>query len=43
VGDCVRESVYRDRPVLMRAMFSIYLIVIVAGIAYFTIIGLTHH
>jgi hypothetical protein len=35
--------VYRDRPALMRAMFSLYLIVIIGGITYFTIIGLTHH
>jgi hypothetical protein len=28
---------------LMRAMFVTYLLVIVAGLTYFTIIGLTHH
>jgi hypothetical protein len=27
----------------MRAMFLIYVVVITAGITYFTIIGLTHH
>jgi len=27
----------------MRAMFITYLVVIVAGLTYFTIIGLTHH
>ena len=27
----------------MRVMFVIYLLVIVAGIAYFSVIGLTHH
>jgi hypothetical protein len=27
----------------MRAMFLIYLLAIVAGLAYFTVIGLTHH
>jgi hypothetical protein len=27
----------------MRAMFVIYLGFILAGIAYFTVIGLTHH
>jgi len=27
----------------MRAMFATYLLVIIAGLAYFTIIGLTHH
>jgi len=27
----------------MRAMFVIYLVVIVVGLAYFTIIGLSHH
>jgi hypothetical protein len=27
----------------MRAMFVIYLGFVVAGIAYFTVIGLTHH
>ena len=28
---------------LMRAMFVVYLFVIVAGLTYFTVIGLTHH
>jgi len=27
----------------MRAMFVTYLLLIVAGLAYFTVIGLTHH
>jgi len=27
----------------MRAIFVTYLLVIVAGLTYFTIIGLTHH
>jgi hypothetical protein len=27
----------------VRAMFITYLLVIVAGLTYFTIIGLTHH
>ncbi len=27
----------------MRAVFVTYLLVIVAGLTYFTIIGLTHH
>jgi hypothetical protein len=27
----------------VRAMFLIYLLGIVAGLAYFTVIGLTHH
>jgi hypothetical protein len=27
----------------MRAIFLTYLLVIVAGLTYFTIIGLTHH
>jgi hypothetical protein len=27
----------------MRAVFAIYLLLIVAGLTYFTIIGLTHH
>jgi hypothetical protein len=27
----------------MRAMFLTYLLMIVAGLTYFTIIGLTHH
>jgi hypothetical protein len=27
----------------MRAMFVIYLTFVVAGITYFTVIGLTHH
>jgi hypothetical protein len=27
----------------MRAMFFTYLLLIVAGLTYFTIIGLTHH
>jgi len=27
----------------MRAMFITYLVVIVAGLVYFTVIGLTHH
>jgi hypothetical protein len=27
----------------MRAMFVTYLIVIVAGLTFFTIVGLTHH
>jgi len=27
----------------MRVMFATYLLVIVAGLTYFTIIGLTHH
>jgi hypothetical protein len=27
----------------MRAMFLIYLVFIVAGLTYFTVIGLTHH
>jgi hypothetical protein len=32
-----------DRIVPMRAMFVLYLVVISTGIAYFTVIGLTHH
>jgi hypothetical protein len=28
---------------VVRAMFTTYLLVIVAGLTYFTIIGLTHH
>jgi hypothetical protein len=28
---------------LMRVMFWTYILVIVAGLTYFTIIGLTHH
>jgi hypothetical protein len=33
-----------DRTVLpMRAMFVLYVVVISSGIAYFTVIGLTHH
>jgi len=27
----------------MRAMFITYLVVIVTGLVYFTVIGLTHH
>jgi len=27
----------------MRALFVTYMVVIVSGIAYFTVIGLTHH
>jgi hypothetical protein len=27
----------------MRVMFAIYLVVIVAGLTFFTIVGLTHH
>jgi len=27
----------------MRVMFATYLLLIVAGLTYFTIIGLTHH
>jgi hypothetical protein len=27
----------------MRVMFTTYLLIIVAGLTYFTIIGLTHH
>jgi hypothetical protein len=27
----------------VRAMFVTYLVVIVAGLTYFTVIGLTHH
>jgi hypothetical protein len=27
----------------MRAMFVTYLLIIASGLAYFTIIGLTHH
>ena len=27
----------------MRAIFATYLLLIVAGLTYFTIIGLTHH
>jgi hypothetical protein len=27
----------------MRAMFVIYLVFIVVGLTYFTVIGLTHH
>ena len=27
----------------MRAMFVVYLVIIVAGLTYFTLIGLTHH
>jgi hypothetical protein len=32
-----------DRTVPMRAMFILYLVVISSGIAYFTVIGLSHH
>jgi hypothetical protein len=39
--------VRRSRPAgiatAMRAVFVTYLLVIVAGLTYFTIIGLTHH
>jgi hypothetical protein len=28
---------------LMRVIFTVYLLVIVAGLTYFTVIGLTHH
>ena len=31
----------RDDP--MRAMFVTYLVIIVAGLTYFTVVGLTHH
>jgi len=27
----------------MRAMFVLYIVVIIAGLTYFTVIGLTHH
>jgi len=27
----------------MRTMFVLYTLIIVAGLAYFTVIGLTHH
>jgi hypothetical protein len=33
----------RGSPDSMRAMFVTYLLLIVAGLTYFTIIGLSHH
>jgi hypothetical protein len=32
-----------ERPGAMRAMFLTYLLLIVVGLAYFSVIGLTHH
>jgi hypothetical protein len=30
-------------PGAMRVLFVTYLVLVVAGLAYFTVIGLTHH
>jgi hypothetical protein len=38
-----REGVPAGYLIGMRAMFVAYLVLIVAGLAYFTVIGLTHH
>jgi hypothetical protein len=39
----VRETARGVAKRPMRAVFVTYLLVIVAGLTYFTIIGLTHH
>jgi hypothetical protein len=39
----VSRSHGRGREEAMRVMFTTYLLIIVAGLTYFTIIGLTHH
>jgi hypothetical protein len=33
----------RRRPCAMRFVFSLYLAVIVAGLAFYIVVGLTHH
>ena len=40
-GDLCRRDAGDTRRV--RAMFVVYLLVIVVGLTYFTVIGLTHH
>jgi hypothetical protein len=39
----VSRSGSPGRERAMRVMFATYLLIIVAGLTYFTIIGLTHH
>jgi hypothetical protein len=36
-------TAYRPSITPMRAVFFTYLVVIVSGITYFSVIGLTHH
>jgi hypothetical protein len=39
----VSRSPALGREGAMRVMFTTYVLIIVAGLTYFTIIGLTHH
>jgi hypothetical protein len=39
----VRGWFYLAQRAVMRTMFTLYLVFIVLGITYFTVIGLTHH
>jgi hypothetical protein len=40
---CVHQAGHLRARVLMRAMFITYLLLVVAGLAYFITIGLLHH
>jgi hypothetical protein len=42
-SDAVREEAGEVKEASMKAMFVLYTIFIVSGIAYAAVIGLTHH